>query len=160
MTNERCSYGLLFKQLSIAFENNLQHEAARYDLTPAQASILIYLAAVDHPVNQREVEYYFKLSNPTVTGLMKRMESKGFITRAANPEDGRSKCIQLTPKALEVSSSVRTNLSALERSMMQDLTPEEEEIFHDLMVRVLKRICICRKEKCGESCENNSSGEE
>ena len=147
MTKNKCSYGLLFKQLSIAFENNLQREAGRYGLTPAQASILSYLEAADHPVNQRELEYHFKLSNPTVTGLMKRMESKGFINRVANPEDGRSKYIELTPKALEVSSSVRSNLLALEGHMMQDLSPEEEEVFHELLVRVLKRICMCRSEK-------------
>ena len=150
MMQERCSYGLLFKQLSLAFENNLQREAARYDLTPAQASILIYLDAADHPVNQRELERYFKLSNPTVTGLMKRMEAKGFIRRVANPADGRSKYIQLTPKALEVSSSVRNNLHMLETTMMQDLSEEEEILFHEMLVRVLKRICICRKEKSEE----------
>ena len=150
MTKNKCSYGLLFKQLSIAFENNLQREAGRYGLTPAQASILIYLEAADHPVNQRELEYYFKLSNPTVTGLMKRMESKGFINRVANPEDGRSKYIELTPKALEVSSSVRSNLLALESHMMQDLSSEEEAVFHELLVRVLKRICVCRSEKTEE----------
>lgn len=150
MTNNKCSYGLLFKQLSIAFENNLQREAARYDLTPAQSSILNYLEAVDHPVNQRELEHYFKLSNPTVTGLMKRMEAKGFIQRVANPEDGRSKYIQLTPKALEISSAVQSNLHTLEQTMLQDLNEEEEEIFHELLVRVLMRICTCRKEKCEE----------
>ena len=105
MPDEKRYYGILFKQLSIAFENNLQRTAARYDLTPAQAGIVVYLEDVDHPVNQRELEQYFKLSNPTVTGLMKRMESKGFIQRIANPEDGRSKYIQLTPKAMEVASS-------------------------------------------------------
>lgn len=147
MMQERCSYGLLFKQLSLAFENNLQREAARYDLTPAQASILIYLDAADHSVNQRELERYFKLSNPTVTGLMKRMEAKGFICRTMNPEDGRSKCIRLTPKALEVSSSVRSNLHMLETNMMQDLSAEEDVLFHELIVRVLKRIYSCREER-------------
>ncbi len=151
MTTETYSYGLLFKQLSIAFDSNLQREAARFDLTPAQASILIYLASVDHSVNQRELEYYFKLSNPTVTGLMKRMEAKGFISRVTNPEDGRSKYIQLTPKAMEVSQSVHNNMMEVDRTIMQDLTPEEEEVFHELLSRVLKRICICRKEKCGEA---------
>ena len=108
---------------------------------------MVYLEDVDHPVNQRELEHYFKLSNPTVTGLMKRMESKGFIQRIANPEDGRSKYIQLTPKAMEVASSVRHNLQALENDMTQDLSAEEEEIFHDLLMRVLQRICPCSKEK-------------
>lgn len=150
MTKENCSYGLLFKQLSIAFENNLQREAGRYGLTPAQASILIYLEAADHPVNQRDLEYHFKLSNPTVTGLMKRMESKGFIDRVANPGDGRSKYIELTPKALEVSSSVRANLLALEGHMLQDLTAEEQAAFHEMLVRVLNRICMCRSEKTEE----------
>lgn len=147
MTTERYYYGVLFKQLSIAFENNLQRSAAQYDLTPAQASIIIYLDNVDHAVNQRELEHYFKLSNPTVTGLMKRMESKGFIQRIANPEDGRSKYIQLTPKAMEVASSVRNNLQALENDMTQDLSAEEEELFHDMLMRVLQRICPCSKEK-------------
>ena len=147
MTTERYYYGVLFKQLSIAFENNLQRSAAQYDLTPAQASIIIYLDNVDHAVNQRELEHYFKLSNPTVTGLMKRMESKGFIQRIANPEDARSKYIQLTPKAMEVASSVRHNLQTLENDMTQDLSAEEEEIFHDMLMRVLQRICPCSKEK-------------
>lgn len=147
MTTERYYYGILFKQLSIAFENNLQRSAAQYGLTPSQASIIIYLESADHPVNQRELEVYYKLSNPTVTGLMKRMEAKGFIERIANPEDGRSKYIQLTPKALEVCSSVSQSMQNLEREMLQDLSPEEEELFHDMLMRVLKRICVCRKEK-------------
>lgn len=147
MTTDNYYYGVLFKQLSIAFENNLQRSAAQYDLTPAQASIIIYLENVDHAVNQRELEHYFKLSNPTVTGLMKRMEAKGFINRISNPEDGRSKYIQLTPKAKEVCSGVSLNMQTLEREMMQDLSPEEEELFHDMLMRVLKRICICRNEK-------------
>ena len=98
------SFGLLFKQISIAFSNNFQREAARYDLTPSQASILIYLSKVDHPVNQRELEKYFRLTNPTVTGLMQRMENKGFIRREMNQADNRSKYIILTPKAMEISA--------------------------------------------------------
>ena len=78
---------------------------------------------------------------------MKRMEAKGFINRISNPEDGRSKYIQLTPKAKEVCSGVSLNMQTLEREMMQDLSPEEEELFHDMLMRVLKRICICRNEK-------------
>jgi hypothetical protein len=38
-------------------------------------------------------------------------------------------------------------MQTLEREMMQDLNPEEEELFHDMLMRVLKRICICRNEK-------------
>ena len=111
------SFGLLFKQISIAFSNNFQREAARYDLTPSQASILIYLSKVDHPVNQRELEKYFRLTNPTVTGLMQRMENKGFIRREMNQADNRSKYIILTPKAMEISAEVRNNLHKVEEDI-------------------------------------------
>ena len=147
MANETYSYGLLLKQLSNAFESNLQREAARYGLTTAQANILIYLAKVEHPVNQRDLEHHFKLSNPTVTGLMKRMEAKGFITREANPGDGRSKLIQLTPKALEVSSEVRRSMRELEAYMMQSLTPEESAQLRELLLRTLQQVCQCRVER-------------
>ncbi len=142
---EKCPYSLLFKQLSIAFENNLQREAAQYGLTAAQASILIYLSNVDHKVNQRELESYYHLSNPTVTGLMKRMEAKGFIRRQVSQEDGRAKYITLTDKAMEISSEVKQNLAKMEQKVVQGMSPEESEQFHALLVQALKNIYVCRE---------------
>ncbi len=142
---EKCPYSLLFKQLSIAFENNLQREAAQYGLTAAQASILIYLSNIDHRVNQRELESYFHLSNPTVTGLMKRMEAKGFIRREVSQADGRAKYILLTEKAMEISSEVQQNLAKMEQKVVQGMTAEESEQFHALLMQALKNIYVCRE---------------
>lgn len=137
---ERSPYGLLFKQLSMAFSNTLRREAARYDLTPAQAMVLIYLSKTEHKVNQRELEAYYRLSNPTVTGLMKRMEAKGFIQREVSKEDGRFKHIMLTPKATEVVNDVQNNLARVEKSVVKGMSPEEQELFYDLLERALDSI--------------------
>ena len=142
---EKCSYSLLFKQLSIAFENNLQREAAQYGLTAAQANILIFLSKVDHQVNQRELESYFHLSNPTVTGLMKRMEAKGFIRREVSREDGRAKYIILTEKAMEISSEVQQNMAQMEQKVVQGMAEAEQEQFHALLLQALKNIYVCRE---------------
>lgn len=142
---EKCSYSLLFKQLSIAFENNLQREAAQYGLTAAQANILIFLSKVDHQVNQRELESYFHLSNPTVTGLMKRMEAKGFIRREVSREDGRAKYIILTEKAMEISSEVQQNMAQMEQKVVQGMAETEQEQFHALLLQALKNIYVCRE---------------
>ncbi len=142
---EKCSYNLLFKQLSIAFENNLQREAAQYGLTAAQTGILIFLSKVDHQVNQRELESYFHLSNPTVTGLMKRMEAKGFIRREVSREDGRAKYIILTEKAMEISSEMQQNMAKMEQKVIQGMTVEEQEQFHALLVQALKNIYVSRE---------------
>lgn len=146
MTTES-SFGLLFKQIAIAFENNLQREAARYDLTAAQASILIYLAKADHPVNQRELEHYYHLSNPTVTGLMKRMEAKEFIRREISKEDNRSKHIILTPKATEISSEVRANLNKVETEIVESIGPEACDQLRSLLTQVLQTMYHCPAEQ-------------
>lgn len=141
------SLGLLFKQIASAFENNLQREAARYDLTAAQASILIYLAKADHPVNQRELEHHYHLSNPTVTGLMKRMEAKGFIRREISPEDNRSKHIILTPKATEISSEVRANLGKVEAEIVERIGVESCDQLRSLLKQVLQTMYHCPAEQ-------------
>ena len=150
-------YGLLFKQISVSFEIAMQREAARYDLTPAQASILMYLEKADHPVNQRELENYFRLSNPTVTGLMKRMEAKGFIRREISQADARSKYILLTPKAQSISKEVGSNMLCMEQRITHNMGKEENRLFQDLLTRALKNICTCREEQ--ETAEENQNEE-
>ena len=114
-----------------------------YDLTPSQARILIYLSKVDHPVNQRELEKYFRLTNPTVTGLMQRMENKGFIRREMNQADNRSKYIILTPKAMEISNEVRNNLYKVEEDITQSLSQQECAQLRQLLQQVLEIMYRC-----------------
>lgn len=143
---EKCPYSLLFKQLSIAFENNLQREAAQYGLTAAQAMHSDLFIQCGHRINQRELESYYHLSNPTVTGLMKRMESKGFIRREVSREDGRAKYIILTEKAMEISSEVQQNLAKMEQKVVQGMTLEESEQFHALLVPGFEKyLCMPRE---------------
>ena len=145
-------FGLRFKQLSCAFENTLQRVAARYELTASQACMLIYLSRAEHKVNQRELEKYFQLSNPTVTGLMKRMEAKGFVDRAISQEDGRFKYITLTPKAVKISAQVAEDLTKLEEQVRTGMTPEEVELFLSLLNRALQNVHGC----CMDKCENKN----
>lgn len=148
-------FGLRFKQLSCAFERSLQREAERYELTASQACMLIYLSHADHKVNQRELEKYFKLSNPTVTGLMKRMEAKGFLERVASTEDGRYKYIMLTPKAEEVRHAVSGSLAQVEARVTEGMTPEEVAQFHSLMTRALQNVYSCCKKECRDNPEDS-----
>ena len=54
----------------------------KYDLTKSQQDVLGYLHFTDKdPVIQRDIEEHFHISNPTVTGILNRLEQKGFIER-------------------------------------------------------------------------------
>ena len=59
----------------------------KYNLTGMQMEILCYLKCnPDKEIHQREIEYWFQLKNPTVTGILNRLEEKGYITRRRNPD--------------------------------------------------------------------------
>mgnify|MGYP000346849506 CR=1 FL=1 len=59
-------------------------------ITGRQADILFYL--MDHKeekVKQVMIEKAFRLSNPTVTGVLNRLEQNGFLTRELSEKDRR-----------------------------------------------------------------------
>ena len=71
----------------------------KYNLTGMQMEILCYLKCnPDKEIHQREIEYWFQLKNPTVTGILNRLEEKGYIARRRNPADGRYRIIEVTEK--------------------------------------------------------------
>ena len=48
------------------------------------------------------------MSHPTITGLMKRLEAKGFITRKNSPADFRCKYVKLTKKGCDIERGLKT----------------------------------------------------
>ena len=55
----------------------------KYNLTGMQMEILCYLKCnPDKEIHQREIEYWFQLKNPTVTGILNRLEEKGWVRSA------------------------------------------------------------------------------
>lgn len=51
-------------------------------------------------VSQRDVEKNLNLKNPTVTGILKRLDEKGYIFCVPNANDRRKKIIYLTEKLM------------------------------------------------------------
>ena len=79
--NKDCEKNIIreFKKVQILFEKNLNKILEQYDLTTAQSSIIAYLFESEKQnkeVQQKDLEEYFYLKNPTVTGILDRLEEK------------------------------------------------------------------------------------
>ena len=82
----RCSE--LLKQISLRYECECNRLLSEYDLTLSQLELQHFLFTQQEkgiPVNQRSIEEMLHLKNPTVTGILKRLESKGFVVRVNDP---------------------------------------------------------------------------
>ena len=82
---------ILIKKLALESDKQALAILAPAELTPSQFKIIKFLFwQGDTHIRQVDIEKHFSMTNPTVTGLLKNLEEKGWIRREANPEDSRS----------------------------------------------------------------------
>ena len=85
------TYGLMFRTLSFALAQTMNETLSSLELTFSQGHILGYLAHCQTPPCAKNIEERFQLSHPTVSGLLSRLERKGFLSQQPDPQDRRRK---------------------------------------------------------------------
>ena len=81
--------GYLIKQVFLMNQARLNTIFAEFDLTASQTFTLIYLFKAHErgeQVHQKDIEDAMDISNPSVTGILNRLEHKGLVT-ALNDEE-------------------------------------------------------------------------
>ena len=106
---------------------------AQMDLTSSQGHIMGYLAHRQDPPCSRDIEEHFQLSHPTVSGLLARLEKKGFIQFRPDEVDRRCKRIYILPKGRECIDTMRRTIDEHEQRMVQGFTDEEKAQFAQLL---------------------------
>ena len=138
---EKVLIGFLIKQIHIAFETRCHKNLQRYNLTPSQMDILLYLKKHQKDtLTQRDLETGLTLKNPTVTGLLNRLEEKGFITREQNLNDKRSKFIKMTDKSERVLEDAYLYIQELDAKMLNGISEEEQEQLFKHIYKILDNL--------------------
>lgn len=133
--------GKLIKELYTSLENNLNQYLKKYKLTSSQMDILMFLFHnEDKIVNQRDVENYLSLTNPTIAGTLFRLEKKGFIKRKRRLEDKRYKEIYLTKKSRELRDVIFEYIKNNDNKMFADISDSEKETLKNIMEKLLKNM--------------------
>lgn len=134
--------GGLFKLIHIGFEVNCNKHLNKYNLTLAQMDMLMYLNChSDVEVIQRDLELAFKLKNPTVTGILNRLEEKGLILRKKNKDDKRYRIIEMTEKGREIVKTVKSEFEEIEsKYILKDFDDDEKKELVKLLRRVIKNL--------------------
>ena len=130
---------------------------ASMDLTAAQGHIMGYLAHRCPAPCARDIEEDFRLSHPTVSGLLARLERKGFIEFRPDETDRRCKRIYLLPKGQEVNETMRRTIDQSEARMVLGFTEQEKEQFAQLMLRAIENMGAtpCKRKSKEETTNND-----
>ncbi|MDD5864496.1 MAG: MarR family transcriptional regulator [Firmicutes bacterium] len=133
-------YGHLLRVLTSCTETTMNNALASMDLTAAQGHIMGYLAQRSQPPCSRDIEEAFHLSHPTVSGLLSRLEKKGFIVLRPDEEDRRCKRIYVLPKGEELHETMHRTIAENEARMVENFTPEERAQFVSLLLRAISNM--------------------
>ena len=130
--NNTDKIAILIKKLSLEIDKLSNPILEPYDLTHSQFKILKYLLVnPENSVRQVDIEHYFSMTNPTVTG-----EKKGMLERKVNPNDNRSKILSPTQKTLEMKDLLYSLGEELEAKLTDVLSFEEKQE----LLRLLKKL--------------------
>ena len=133
--------GFTVKQINNIYEKELNERLKKLGITSSQCAVLDYLFHTNkEEVNQRDVEKNLSLKNPTVTGILKRMEEKGFILIVPNASDKRKKNIYLTEKAYDIQRKMDADRRKLDKRLTIGLSKKEIEVLGRGLEKVLYNI--------------------
>ena len=133
-------FGHLLRILHWCTDQSMTSALEKLDLTASQGHIMGYLTHCQQPPCPKDVEERFHLSHPTVSGILSRLEQKGFVELRPDPEDRRCKRIWVLPKGMECHELMRSTILSNEERMVQGFTPEEREQFLNLLKRAIENM--------------------
>ena len=138
---EQMPVGFLINQINHVYEKDFNNRLRRLGVTSSQCAVLDYLLnSRKEEVNQKDIEKALCLKNPTVTGLLKRLDEKGFILVVPSNKDRRCKNVYLTEKAYDIQRRMEADRKKIDRSLTLGMTRKEKESLTKLLEKVLYNV--------------------
>ncbi len=138
---ERMPLGFMFKQINNVYEKEFNNQLRTIGITASQCAVLDYLfVSSKEEVNQRDIEKALSLRNPTVTGLLKRLDEKGYILSVPSNKDKRCKNIYLTEKAYDIRRRMDMDRKKLDKMLTIGMSKKEIAALEKMLGRVLYNI--------------------
>jgi len=116
------------------------HES-KYNISNAELDVLSSLKLVgdeNYILSPTKLYSTMVFSSGGMTKVLKRLESKEYITRIDNVNDKRSKLVQLTKNGDKVLSEALKDVVDLEKDFFSPLDDKEQKTLQELLYKVLK----------------------
>ncbi len=140
---DKKSVGILLKCINKEVVAIINKELEIYGITLMQSEVLHYIYSKEksQDINQKDIEKFLNCSNPTVTGILNRLQAKNLVSREPKKEDARYKIIKLTNEGRKiVEDGHQEKAIQMEQRLKKNLSLSESEQLEDLLVKVLEGL--------------------
>lgn len=132
--------GGLVKHLHKMFEQAINENMSSVNLTRSQMDVLVYTYFKNQngiEVNQVDIERDLNLKNPTVTGLISRLEKKEYVKREKSSKGSNYKSIIVTESGKAIIENGKQITDKVEKEIFSVLTDEEKKELTRLIQKVI-----------------------
>ena len=133
------SCGALLKQIHDIMEKNANNVLREQDLTISQSGVLVLLDEKEGKMASfKALEKDFGVSQPTMAGILNRLEQKNLIEVLTDSEDKRIRKAHLTQKGEDKCKEGYKHMSSAEEQLLKSLTDDEKTEFNRLLSKIRK----------------------
>jgi DNA-binding MarR family transcriptional regulator len=131
--------GYILHKAAMISKNTLTNNLCAYNLTPGQYTVLKVISHNNQNAGLSPAIIAEKLDcdRPTISGIIDRLETQGWIMRLPNPEDKRSYIITLTEKADRILSHFEEIKEANNNILLKGFQEDEAILFKNYLSRVI-----------------------
>ena len=138
---ERMPIGFLFKQINTIYEKEFNNRLKKLGITASQCAVLDYLFNTsEEEITQKDIEKALNLKNPTVTGLLKRLDEKGFVLVVPSNKDKRCQNVFLTEKAYDIQRRMELDRKKIDKMLTLGMNKKEVAALEKMLKRVLYNV--------------------
>lgn len=132
--------GNLIKHLNKMFEQQINENMISVNVTRSQMEVLVYTYIKNKngiEVNQVDLEKDLNLKNPTVTGLISRLEKKGYMKREKSSKGPNYKSVLITDEGIRIIEEGKRITDNVEKEMFSVLDKDEKKELTRLLQKVI-----------------------
>lgn len=139
----KCSTIRLIKLINNNLQKEINKRLKNSNITKSQAEILLYIKyrnEQSEELNQVDLQNEFNLTNPTVTGLLNRLEKKQMIKRIPSKKNARFKNIIITNIGKEELQKGEKELDIIEKEILSKFTKKEKETLNIILEKIFESM--------------------
>ncbi len=107
-------------------------------------------------VNQKDLEAATRVTHPTMTSMLHRLEKKGYVACRRSEQDRRFKCVASTEKALGLRQRLEEADAKAFQALCEGLGEEETAQLRAITGRMMENAVRILEKGCENGCAQNA----
>lgn len=103
-------------------------------------SILLSIVYKHQELSQDKIGEMTLSDGASITRSLKKLEDRGFVSRKADPNNGRKKIVRITDEGQTLYDQVREEFHTSNVMMFNDVTSEEQHELERILTKVYKNL--------------------